>query len=863
MGSNPTGPTILKTPLLQLHSDNTRRREIDVESLTSFAAQPVLVGREHEMRFLRERLETAVCGQGSLVLIAGEAGVGKTRLAEEFARLSAEKGSDVAIGRCVPGAPVPYFLFRDAFKEGFANKAEVNTLKLRETAISAETGLRGWLRGPQEHQGSLEAFSSESESTLHSVLKLLRNLSAKHSLVFVLEDLQWSDSASIQLLHFIARNLEGLKILLLATYRLEELTHSRTGIHPLLEALRIMRREGNCHEIVLKTLTAEELGLAVRSMLGGLVDPELLQRIAQESGGNPLFAVETVRLLANNNNIALQNGVWGGRGKLSNDIPSTIREVILRRVERLPKDERRLIDCAAVVGEWFDPTLIEEALGLDRLSLLEKLASIEQTSQIIRSDERAYRFNHEKIQQVVYQQIPSLLRRELHKIVAENLERQTSNETTYGPLSLHFHRAGIGPKCLAYSLLAAQDCLAKFSLGEASAYFERALSVVGDDRSFLDKKLQALEGLGDTYIGLGRHKSATTKYGDFLRLCENPSDKARVLRKAAQSAELRIEAEPLLDQAERCSNIELIEIGRIKRLRGQLIAASGQTVDAERLYAEAERIFRQSEAPQDIAHTLLCLSDLYHQQGLVREAVEKAEEAAHLYSRAKSVKGEILASERSGMLNYHLGLITEALESFEKLARIGTRLSNYSLLAAAYFWRSLVYASIGDFEACNGEARKAREYSLKTEDQTRRFSINHWLLISELRLNRLEEAEQLLQESRGIAESFTGDASKWFAPRFSFDEAEYLAAKKEWALSNEKFRKALRLWNSATPQTMVPVVPQLMFRALILTEFGEALEKQGLRDEAREKFDEALKIYEKMGNLAHTNRVRTLLTRLA
>lgn len=815
------------------------------------------------MRFLRERLETATRGKGSLVLITGEAGIGKTRLVEEFAKLATENGSDLVIGRCLPGAPVPYFPFRDGFKESFAHKAEVSTLRLREAASSVETGLRGWLRGPDEGQGSLAAFSRENVSTLHSMLKLLQHLSAKHSVVIILEDFQWADSASVQLLHFIARNLEGLKILILATYRLEELTEGPTGAHPLLEALRIMRREGNCHELVLKALSDEEFGLAVSTMLGGPVDQELLQRIAKESGGNPLFAVETVRLLANTNNITLRNGMWESSGKLGIGIPLTIREVILRRVEKLPRDERRLIDCAAVIGEWFDPTLIEESLSLDRLGLLEKLASIEQTSQLIRSSDRVYRFGHEKIQQVVYQQIPPFLRRELHKIVAENIERQTLNETTYGSLSLHFHRAGIRPKCLTYSLQAAQDCLARFSLNEAATYFERALSVAEDDPSFLDKKLEALEGLGDAYLGLGRPDSSRASYGNFFRVCENRRDKARVLRKAAQSAEIRMEAEQLLDQAERCSDIEPIEIGRIKRLRGQLTAASGPAVDAERIYAEAVRLFRESEAHEDLARTLLCLSDLYLQQGQVRDAIDKAEEAARLYSSAKSISGEILASERSGILNYHLGLIVESRESFKKLASIGTRLANDSLLAEAYFWNSVVYASIGDFEACNLEAHKARRFSLKTESQTMRFSINHWLIVSDARLNRLEEAEKLVQENRGIAESFKGEASPWIAPRVSFDEAEYLAAKKEWALSNEKFRKTLQLWDSAMPQMTVPLVHQITFKALILTAFGEALKRQGLRDQAKEEFHEALKIYDKIGNLAHAERVRTLLTSLA
>ena len=411
---------------------------------------PPLVGREREIRFLQDRLKEAAHGRGSLVLIAGEAGIGKTRLVEEFRNIAVKNGSQVMVGRCAPGAASPYLPFQDAFEHYTGIKSATTEqlgikgwLKGPQLTDTRQLGIAKWLKGPDECWKTDLNPKTESERTLHATLDFLRKSAIKRPILMILDDLQWADSASIQLLHFLARNSDGLNVLLVGTYRPEELSIEESGkIHPLLESLRIMRREGICHELHLNGLDREELGLAVEGMLHGQIDDELLQRIVSESEGNPLFAIEVVRLLVQLKSITSQRGVWKALGKGQIDIPSTVREVILRRIEKLRKEQRRLLDCAAVVGEWFDPNVLEQALGLVRLDLLETLDHIDRDSQLVKATDGLYRFSHEKVRRITYEEISFLRRKELHRIVAQVIENRLPDESLYGELSVHFYNAG-------------------------------------------------------------------------------------------------------------------------------------------------------------------------------------------------------------------------------------------------------------------------------------------------------------------------------------------------------------------------------------------------------------------------------------
>jgi len=840
--------------------------------LANVDLHPPLVGREREIEFLQKLLEEAFSGRGTLVIIAGEAGIGKTRLAEEFQKLAAKKGSRIAVGRCVPGAPSPYLPFQDALEYYFGTKSSVKTSRYERVVESVKRAapelveatpvvgsiLKATAAFYKEYRGIDLDPESESERTLHATLEFLRKTSVKQPILMVLDDLQWADSASIQLLHFLTRNSEGLRVLLIGTYRPEELSiEGGEKVHPLLESLRIMRREGICHEISLDRLNHGELKLAIEGMLGGQIDAELVQKIASESGGNPLFAVEIVRLLVHTKSITSQDGVWKTTGQARIDIPSTVKEVILRRIDRLPREERRLLEYAAVVGEWFDPSVLEKALDLNRLNLLEILDIIERNSQLVRATEGLYRFSHEKVRQIMYEQISIPRRKELHRVVAQVLEGRLPDESLYGELSVHFCNAGEDSKCLKYSLLAGQSCIKRFATVEAIPYFQRVIEVAKDNPSFLEDKWHALEGLGDANKAIGLYDLAISFYDNFLRLCRSSRDVVRVLRKSSECWLPARKSNPskvvdLLNQAESIGDVEAVELGRIKKVRGTLAAYMGKFSEAERFYSEAEKLFEEAGATEDLALTLLDYDELYLSLGLGKEGLEKGKRAATLFSNLQSLGGELDASYQLGETYLHLGLVQEALDSLAKASEIAAKFGRYVMQAWAHAYRALVYQSIADFESARVEAIKAREYALKTESKYVLAGAISILAFSEIRLNKVAEGERLQRDALQIVEPIPMDIRTPLRSIVFVSQAELLAAKKEWDASNEKFQQSIELLSGA-------LYGQL-FEAITRTRYGEALVKQGLHSEAREQFSKAVQLYERLGNVTQAQRVMKLAT---
>jgi tetratricopeptide (TPR) repeat protein len=844
---------------------------------------PPLVGREHEIQLLQNLLKEATHGKGTLVLIAGEAGIGKSRLADELGKIAAKEGSRVMFGKCIPGAAVPYLPFQDAFEhiqgadlastqqvgiKGWLKGSDLAStkhvgvkrwLKGPDLASTRQVGIKGWLKGPEESLLPGLNPKAESERTLHETLEFLRRLATKQPILMILDDLQWADSASTQLLHFLGRNASDLNVLFVGTYRSEELTIEGAEPHPLLENLRIMRREGICHEMFLDRLSQDELKLAIEGMLKGQIDDELLQRIASESAGNPLFAVEVIRLLVHTKSILSQDGVWKVLGKAKIDIPSTVREVILRRIDRLPKDQRRLLDCAAVVGEWFNPSILEEALNLNRLSLLETLDSIDRGSQLIRPTDEVYRFSHEKVRRITYEEISPSRRKELHKIIGQTIERRLPDESLYAELSVHFYNAAEPYKCLKYSLLAGQNCLKMFATPEAIPYFQRVIESTKDDPSLAEYKMKALEGLGDANMEIGLFDSAISFYESFLKLCSDPKDAIRVLRKSSECCLPVNKSNPtkafdLLNKAEAYGDVDFLEVARIKRIRGVFADFAGRFGDAERYFSEAEKLFEQSGATEELAYTLLEYERPYLAQGRVKEALDKGKRAEQLFSSLKSLEGEANILQWLGQIYFFLGQVNEALQSLTRKVEIEEKSGHYSSLFWSHIYRGLVYDSINDFESAKSEAAKARDYALKTESMYQLTDANAVLAFSEIHLNRIVEGEKSCNDALETVKSIPTDVRGPAHTLVALAHAELLAAKKNWDASNEEFRRCIRLVQGAPGG--------LILGATVRTRFGEALLKQGLTPEAKEQFLQTVQLYERLENETQAERIKKILADL-
>ena len=256
-------------------------------------AEPILVGRDKELEQLHHFLNLASEGKGKTVFISAEAGVGKTRLLQEF--LNSEKQSKNTVilsGWSLFNAGLPYFPFIEAFSTYYS--------ALGEEGEKEESELNSWLKTPAkaELSGQPQFLSPQAlkDQTFAAVAKTIHSIASQNRVILAVEDIHWADSASLALLHYIARVVkDSEKVLVLATFRCEELTHNSEGYpHQLVETLSMMRREDLFDQINLPNLDPAFVTKMAESMLGGTLYKALAEKLAITSEGNPLFIMESL-----------------------------------------------------------------------------------------------------------------------------------------------------------------------------------------------------------------------------------------------------------------------------------------------------------------------------------------------------------------------------------------------------------------------------------------------------------------------------------------------------------------------------------------------------------------------------------------
>ncbi|MCJ7559770.1 DUF2791 family P-loop domain-containing protein, partial [Candidatus Bathyarchaeota archaeon] len=403
---------------------------------TGVLAEPVLVGRERELEEMMHSLDSAFEGKGTTVFVSGEAGAGKTRFVNEFLGSAKQKREITTLaGWCLSNAAVPYFPFIEAFNAYFSgsrngenapissqqHEAQSKTENTMQVS-SEESEIKTWLTGPRqiEKTGKLESLSPQAwkDLTFAAVAKALLSISAKKPTILFMDDVHWADSASLALLHYISRAVASERVLVLATFRSEELSPDAEGHpHPLVEALRLMRREDLFKEIKLTNLNQNSVSVLAENMVGGSLTPQLAEKLAEESRGNPLFIVESLRMLSEHGSLVQEHGQW----RLSVDelgIPTKIKDIILRRVGALKLNQRRVLDLASVIGEKFNVELLGAVLGQDSLEVLETLNSVAQSSSLVVCEGDFYRFDHAKSREALYEEISPPVRKGYHGRIA-------------------------------------------------------------------------------------------------------------------------------------------------------------------------------------------------------------------------------------------------------------------------------------------------------------------------------------------------------------------------------------------------------------------------------------------------------------
>ena len=441
----------------------------------------VFVGREREMDELRAALEQALSGRGRLLLLVGEAGIGKTRTAEELVTFARLRKVQVLWGRCYEGDAAPaYWPWIQAIRS-YIQDRDAKTL-LAEMGSGASDLAQLFSEVRDRLPGLPAPPMLEPEQArfrlFDGVTTFLRNAGRTQPLMIVLDDLHWADRSSLLLLLFVARELRDARVIILGTYRDSEVGRQ----HPLSQALGELTRGELAQRITLRGLGENDVARFIEITAGIKPPAGLVEALYRETEGNPFFVNEIVRLLVSEGR--LEKTPHGRSWSL--DIPESVRDVIGRRLDRLSSDCNRILSIASVVGREFGLPVLQPLSGLDEEHLLDLLDEALRARVVVEMPATIGRFafSHALVRETLRLGITPARRARLHRRIGEVLEglQQGSHEVDVAEIAHHFFEAaragGDVEKAVDYSVRAGERATALVAYDEAVAHYEQALQVL-------------------------------------------------------------------------------------------------------------------------------------------------------------------------------------------------------------------------------------------------------------------------------------------------------------------------------------------------------------------------------------------------
>ncbi len=634
---------------------------------TSSAVPPGVVGREAELRVVERALADAADGRGRLVLVAGEPGIGKTRLAEEAARRARAAGVTVAWGRSDPDAGAPAFWpWIQLFRELVADPtAEPLRTALAPHAADLAPLLPELADGPQQPAAPVLDPEASHFRLYRAATRALVGLATDRRLLLVLDDLQWADAASHRLLTHLAAPLPDAPIVVVATYR----DRTPDGGELLDDTLAALARTGPLERLALPGLDRQDVARLVTAHFGTGPDTGLAELLRGHTGGNPFFLIEVLRLLGAHG--------WPGRSDgdaaslLTAQVPAGVRDVLRRRLSRLPDQTRTLLLVAAVVGEEFDQDVVRAVSGVDEDVVLDAVELAMLSGLVVEDPETVgrFRFAHGLVREAVYGEVSRARRARLHARVARALLDRPGDDTGHAlQVAHHWWLAApaVGAEqAVPHVMAAAERCLQALAHEDAERQLRRSLDLLatvpptsGRTASELGVQLR----LGTLLFQV--HGSASERaWSSFTRareLAHELGDTAALLTAYHSLFELAFAradhrgagtlAEGLLHTAVDGGDPAAVAMGRLAL--GRTLWCQGRPVEARGHLEQALRLARTEEVPREpmpptitlqlqLGGVLDLLGELDAAADLVTAALEESRDE-HPFVRAAALTGAAL-----------------------------------------------------------------------------------------------------------------------------------------------------------------------------------------------------------------------------
>ena len=484
-------------------------------------------GRAGTRDLLAERWELACRVERQVLLLAGEPGIGKTRLAAELARDVAADGAVVTLGRCFDDIAAPYAPFTEALGHLVRHvplellDAHVATVGPDLSRIVPDLGRR--LALPQLLKGDAEL---ERVRLFEAVVDLLARIGEHVPVLLVLDDLHWADASTVELLLWLARSACPMRLAVVGTYRDTDVART----HPFGAALAELRRTPATERVAVVGLDQGEVGAFLEGAGAQLLDEEGLAfalRLHAETEGNPFFLQELLVHLVETSALVRDGDRWIAKADpASIGVPEGVRDVVGRRLSLLDDDINNVLRAAAVVGLEFELGVLEQLAGLDAERLLDLAEEPRRRGLLVEGGVDRYRFSHALIRQTLYEELPAGRRARLHRAAADALEARGAPVAEVAHHLIESGPRGDAGRATALAGAAAAEAVRSLAWEQAVRWYVRALDQAELADSDNAVRAALLVGHGAAMNMIGRPGAARSSFVEGARLAEAAGDGA-------------------------------------------------------------------------------------------------------------------------------------------------------------------------------------------------------------------------------------------------------------------------------------------------------------------------------------------------
>jgi predicted ATPase/DNA-binding NarL/FixJ family response regulator len=661
---------------------------------------PILIGRSDEFAMLLQLAAETGHGQRRVAFVSGEAGVGKSRLVAETAHVAGKEGFLRLQGHCFQtDRSQPFAPFLDLLREYATTRTpEQITREWGRDALE-------FVRLLPEVAGLAPAFASLAPPPVIDAQQEKRRLfaalthfftlqAARQSLLIVIEDLHWCDDISLECLYHLAHSSARLPILILLTYRSDEVSAS------LRHWLATFDRAHLAQDVVLGRLSRAEVDAMLQTIfaLHSSTHTGLLESIYELTDGNPFYIEEMLKSLIASGEIAPRNGAWErtqllGAHRRRPPIPRAIQDVVYQRSSGLTPRAQQLLTLAAVAGRRFDYTLLQSLLQLQEREMLLLVGELMEAQLVVEESEDRFSFRHALTRQAIYSRLLMRERKALHRQLAETIEAlhpgAPAREGFLVDLAYHYFEGGVWSKAYQYGQRAGHRSVALYSPRSAVELFSRALKA----HSHLSEAPPAelYRARGQTYETLGEFERARSDYEQAL-------DAAR------QARDGHMEWQGLLDLGFLWAGRDYAQAGRWFR----------QALDLAQLLAD----------PRLQAQSLNRLGNWLVNTGQAESGLQAHHEALALSQRQQDTQGMAETLDLLGMANGIFGDTLSAVEHIRRAVelfraqndhqRLITSLTSYVAYAGPS-WVETTYSVSESLENCSRYANEALQLARQSD----------------------------------------------------------------------------------------------------------------------------------------------------